>query len=88
MIQLPAPSQDEPDKRKYCAYHRNRCHDIEECHVLKGLIEDLLRSSKLAQFAEKKKKEKRTLKKFFKRVDKEKKCNTPVFKDQFRPNFP
>ncbi|XP_031124216.1 uncharacterized protein LOC116026930 [Ipomoea triloba] len=46
MIQLPAPSKDDPDKDKYCAYHRNRGHDTEECHVLKGLIEDLLQKWK------------------------------------------
>lgn len=70
MILLPAPSQDGPDKSKYCTY-------TEEHHVLKGLIKDILRSGKLAQFAEKKKKEKRTMKKFFKRVVNEKKDREP-----------
>ncbi|XP_031131878.1 uncharacterized protein LOC116033264 [Ipomoea triloba] len=59
LIQLPAPARDGPDKDKYCAYHRNRGHDTEECHVLKGLIEDLLQTGELAQFAEKKKKNRR-----------------------------
>ncbi|XP_031131760.1 uncharacterized protein LOC116033140 [Ipomoea triloba] len=74
MIQLPAPSRDGLDKDKYCAYHRNRGHETDECHVLKGLIEDLLRSGELAQFAaEKKKGRRRGWKKYFKKSDKEKK---------------
>ncbi|XP_031095230.1 uncharacterized protein LOC115999524 [Ipomoea triloba] len=78
MIQLPAPARDGPNKDKYCAYHRNRGHETDECHVLKGLIEDLLRSGKLAQFAaEKKKNRRRGWKKYFKRSDKEKKDKEP-----------
>ncbi|XP_031120299.1 uncharacterized protein LOC116023437 [Ipomoea triloba] len=78
MIQLPAPARDGPDKDKYCAYHRNRGHETDECHVLKGLIEDLLRSGELAQFAaEKKKNRRRGWKKYFKRSDKEKKDKGP-----------
>ncbi|XP_031099717.1 uncharacterized protein LOC116003918 [Ipomoea triloba] len=76
MIQLPAPSKDGPKKDKYCAYHRNRGHDTEECHVLKGLIEDLLQTGELAQFAEKKKKGRRGWKKFFKK-NKDKKDKDP-----------
>ncbi|XP_031101853.1 uncharacterized protein LOC116005756 [Ipomoea triloba] len=72
MIQLPAPSKDDPDKDKYCAYHRNRGHDTEEFHVLKGLIEDLLQTGELAQFAEKKEKGRRGWKNYFKK-DKDKK---------------
>ncbi|XP_031120334.1 uncharacterized protein LOC116023472 [Ipomoea triloba] len=77
MIQLPAPARDCPNKNKYCTYHRNRGHDTEECHVLKGLIEDLLRSGELAQFAKKKKKNRRSWKKFFKKSDKEGKGKEP-----------
>ncbi|XP_031097005.1 uncharacterized protein LOC116001256 [Ipomoea triloba] len=78
MIQLPAPARDGPDKDKYCAYHRNWGHETDECHVLKGLIEDLLRSGELAQFsAQKKKSQRRVWKKYFKKSDKEKKDKGP-----------
>ncbi|XP_031101818.1 uncharacterized protein LOC116005716 [Ipomoea triloba] len=69
---LPALAIDGPDKDKYYAYHRNWGHDTEECHVLKGLIEDLLHTGELAQFAEKKKKNRRGWRKYFKK-DKDKK---------------
>ncbi|XP_031108620.1 uncharacterized protein LOC116013103 [Ipomoea triloba] len=63
---------------KYCAYHRNQGHETDECHVLKGLIEDLLRSGELAQFAaEKKRSRRRGWKKYFKKSDKEKKDKGP-----------
>lgn len=77
MIQLPAPLRDGPDKDKYCAYHRNQGHETEECHVLKGLIEDLLQTDELAQFAKKKKKGRHGWKKFFKKSDKDKKEKDP-----------
>ncbi|XP_031108414.1 uncharacterized protein LOC116012880 [Ipomoea triloba] len=78
MIQLPAPARDGPNKDKYCAYHRNRGHETDEYRVLKGLIEDLLRSGELAQFAaEKKKNRRRGWKKYFKKSDKEKKDKGP-----------
>ncbi|XP_031108648.1 uncharacterized protein LOC116013134 [Ipomoea triloba] len=77
MIQLLAPSEDGPNKDMYCAYHRNRGHDTEECHVLKGLINDLLQTGELAQFIEKKKKGRRGWKKFFKKSDKDKKEKDP-----------
>ncbi|XP_031096908.1 uncharacterized protein LOC116001158 [Ipomoea triloba] len=78
MIQLLAPARDGLDKDKYCDYHRNRGHDTDECHVLKGLIGDLLRSGELAQFAaEKKKSRRRGWKKYFKKFDKEKKDKGP-----------
>ncbi|XP_031120929.1 uncharacterized protein LOC116024169 [Ipomoea triloba] len=76
LIQLPAPARDGPDKEKYCAYHHNRGHDTEECHVLKGLIEDLLQTGELAQFAEKRKKNRRGWRKDFKK-DKDKKDKDP-----------
>lgn len=44
---------------------------------MKGLIEDLLHTGELAQFAEKKKKSRRGWKKFFKKSDKDKKEKEP-----------
>lgn len=55
LIWLPEPSRDGDDKSKYCAYHRNKGHDTEDCAGLKRVIENLLRSGELSQFAQKEK---------------------------------
>nr|GMD54351.1 uncharacterized protein LOC109171571 [Ipomoea batatas] len=34
LIRLPEPGRDGDDKSKYCAYHRNRGHDTEDCNIL------------------------------------------------------
>jgi hypothetical protein len=42
-----------PDKRsvnKYCEYHRDHGHDMEDCISLKIEIERLIRNGKLARF--------------------------------------
>ncbi|XP_019192760.1 PREDICTED: uncharacterized protein LOC109187067 [Ipomoea nil] len=54
MIQLPEPLRDGRDKTKQCDYHCCKGHDTEEYITLRQIIEDLLRSSKLTEFTERK----------------------------------
>jgi hypothetical protein len=49
----PTPIRAPPDKRstnKYCEYHRDHGHDMEDCISLKIEIERLIRNGKLARF--------------------------------------
>ena len=45
----------DPNKRnrnKYCRFHRDHGHDIDECFDLKQQIENLIRQGKLRNFLE------------------------------------
>ncbi|XP_031099713.1 uncharacterized protein LOC116003912 [Ipomoea triloba] len=72
LIRLPEPGRDGEDKSKYCAYHRNRGHNTEDCSSLKRVVEELLRSGELSQFVQKEK-SKRSWKKMFRRSGKDRK---------------
>lgn len=55
LIRLSKPGRDRDDKSKYCAYHRNRGHDTDDCSSLKRVIDELLKSGELSQFVQKEK---------------------------------
>ncbi|GAV65871.1 LOW QUALITY PROTEIN: hypothetical protein CFOL_v3_09385, partial [Cephalotus follicularis] len=54
-IQWPAPLRSSIEKRntnKYCRYHHDHGHDIEECMHLKNQIEDLIRKGHLRKYVD------------------------------------
>ncbi|XP_019178823.1 PREDICTED: uncharacterized protein LOC109173956 [Ipomoea nil] len=73
MIQLPEPQREGRDKTKYCAYHRSKGHETEDCTTLRQVIEELLRSGKLTEFTNKKDEKKSSWKNPFKKSNKNKK---------------
>lgn len=48
LVRLPEPGRDGEDMSKYCAYHRNRGHNTEDCSSLKRVVEELLKSGELS----------------------------------------
>ncbi|GAV72645.1 hypothetical protein CFOL_v3_16133 [Cephalotus follicularis] len=43
---------EKKDVEKYCCYHRDHGHDIEECRQLKNQIEDLIRRGHLRKYVD------------------------------------
>ena len=55
-LKWPRPLQSSPnvrDKRKYCRFHKDHGHYIEDCRDLKEQIEELIRKGKLQQYVKK-----------------------------------
>ena len=55
-LKWPGPFHSSPiirDKRKYCRFHKDHGHDIEDCKDLKEQIEELIRRGKLQQYVKK-----------------------------------
>ncbi|RWW45447.1 hypothetical protein BHE74_00048717, partial [Ensete ventricosum] len=53
LLKAPNPMKSHPerrDKRRYCRFHREYRHDIEECHDLQCQIEDLIRRGHLRRY--------------------------------------
>ncbi|RZS22774.1 hypothetical protein BHM03_00055594 [Ensete ventricosum] len=53
LLKAPNPMKSHPerrDKRRYCRFHREYRHDIEECHDLQCQIEDLIRRGHLHRY--------------------------------------
>ena len=46
-------SPNVPDKKKYCRFHKNHGHYIEDCRGLKEQIEELIRKGKLQKYVKK-----------------------------------
>jgi hypothetical protein len=49
-----------PDRRakdKYCRFHRDHGHNTEDCYVLIGHIEELIKQGKLQRFVERDRRE-------------------------------
>lgn len=38
------------DPTRYCAFHRDNDHDIENCRYLRNLMEELIKAGKLKEF--------------------------------------
>ena len=52
-LKWPRPLHSSPslcDKRKYCCFHKDHGHYIEDCRDLKEQIEELIRKGKLQQY--------------------------------------
>uniref|UniRef100_A0A2N9GJD4 Reverse transcriptase n=1 Tax=Fagus sylvatica TaxID=28930 RepID=A0A2N9GJD4_FAGSY len=55
-LKWPSKLLTDPDKRprdKYCRFHRDHGHNIEDCYDLKRQIEELIKQGKLPRFIEK-----------------------------------
>ena len=55
-LKWPRPLQSPPnvrDKRKYCRFHKDHGHYMEDCRDLKEQIEELIRKGKLQQYVKK-----------------------------------
>uniref|UniRef100_A0A2N9FYU7 Reverse transcriptase domain-containing protein n=1 Tax=Fagus sylvatica TaxID=28930 RepID=A0A2N9FYU7_FAGSY len=55
-LKWPSKLLTDPDKRprdKYCRFHRDHGHNIEDCYDLKRQIEELIKQGKLQRFIEK-----------------------------------
>ena len=55
-LKWPRPLHSSPnvcDKRKYCRFHKDHDHYIEDCRELKEQIEELIRRRKLQKFVKK-----------------------------------
>ncbi|RRT32573.1 hypothetical protein B296_00057079 [Ensete ventricosum] len=53
LLKAPSPMKSHPerrDKRRYCRFHREYDHDIEECRDLQYQIEDLIRRGHLRRY--------------------------------------
>ena len=55
-LRWPKPLSNSPNawnKKKYCRFHRNHGHYVEECRDLKEQIEELIQRGKLQKFIKK-----------------------------------
>ena len=55
-LKWPRPLHSSPnvhDKKKYCSFHKDHGHYIEDCRDLKEQIDELIRKGKLQRFVKK-----------------------------------